>query len=198
MKDIFFYPLAVLIFAGIIAFALSFKNDVPPLTKSEIFAQGFVLKNETLQRLTASPGTTLDFNRNDGVKAVLKSHIAREVAPPSAGVFATLGPEYESAFADILLEIQVSARLVDDQTKALLEIGYFSAGSGDSGWKAFTLTPEFETYTVFFRPGPVLKEKGQDYIGLWPDPNGLQIPIEIMSISVKPSSGREKDEGTNL
>lgn len=190
MKDIFFYPLALLIIAGIIIFALSFKDRLPPLTKTEILAQGFVLENEGLQRLTASPGTMIEFTAS-GSKAILTSHIARDIAPPSAGVFATLGEDYESAFAETLLEIQVKARLVDPLQAASLEIGYFSAGSGDSGWKAFALTETVETYTLYFRPGPVLEQKGQDYIGLWPDPKGQQIPIEVTSISVKPSSGNE-------
>jgi len=188
MKDRFFYPLACLIIAGIIAFALSFKDAVPELTRADILKNGFVVEGQALGFLTASEGTMTELRSDEGGMAVLKSQIVKDIAPPSAGVFATLGPEYESAFANTLLEIKVTARRGDADRKTRLEIGYFTAGSGDSGWKAFELTDKFEIYSLYFRPGAKPEIPSQDYVGLWPDPTGQDKSVEITSISVKPAA----------
>lgn len=180
MKDWLFYPLAGLVIAGLIYGALSFGGKPVPLTTDEVLRDGFVLEGPQLELLTASPGTTLTLGADT---VTLKSHIAKNQAPASAGVFGTLSTEYETAYADKMLEISVRAK--SEITSARFEVGYFTAGAGDSGWKEFDLTPNYQDHTFFFRPGPVGATPGADYIGIWPGKTGIQDPVQIERISVK-------------
>lgn len=181
MKDWLFYPLALCVFAGIVVFALSFGEDVPNLTEAEILAQGYSVQGERLYTLTASPGTTLEMRPTT---IVIKSHLTRESAPPSAGVFATLGSNFESAFAGKDLDISVRGRVIGSADRATLEIGYFTVGEGDSGWKAFEITPDYAEYGFSFSPQPKSGPAAQDYVGIWPDPLGENTAIEIEAIKI--------------
>lgn len=180
MKDRFFYPLAILIIGGMIAYALSFKADNTP-SNVDIYER----KGAELEALFPSPGTAAVISGGgEEVFAVLSAHMKREIAPPSAGVFGTLGPAYEQNFGEANIRITVRARSGENAPSAAMELGYFTTGVGDSGWKRFDLTESFADYSFDFTPNAP-SGKGNDYVGIWPDPSGEGGEIYVTSIKVE-------------
>jgi len=187
LKDRFFYPLAALIVAIMIAVALSFGESVD-LTECEIWTAGYEMKGEDLARLTAQPGTQAVFVAASGGEpayARLSSTASRDSLPPGPGVFAPLGPQYERAFASRKLRMTVTARASRMSPLETFDIGYFSAGSGDSGWQRETLSPEWKDYTVEHELGALTDRQGLDHASVWPGETAELLNVDVQNIRVQ-------------
>lgn len=188
LKDRFFYPLAAVLVAGMIAFALSLGERID-LTDREIWDKGYTMQGEDLVRLTAQPGTQAVFVGAAGGEAAyarLTSTAARDSLPPGPGVFAPLGPQYERAFATRNLRMTITARASRIKPLEAFDMGYFSAGSGDSGWKRRELTEDWSDYTMEFRPGALTERQGLDHFSIWPGEMAelLNMDVKYMRIDV--------------
>ena len=188
LKDRFFYPLAFSLIAAMIWFALSLADNVK-LSDACIWENGFEARGDTLVTLTASPGTSYEFSGqtvNNPAHIVMLTHIARIDAPASAGIFAALGPDYERAFAGQDLRITVRARQGRKNPLDEFDMGYFTAGAGDSRWRRQVLTDQFENYMFEFSPKPPTGDPDLDYLGVWPGDQGEQktMDVEFMKIDV--------------
>lgn len=180
MKDRFFYPLAMLIIGGMIAYAMSFSVDNTPINVDIYERQGI-----ELEELFPSPGTTVYMGSfGEDSYAVLSAHMNRDIAVSSAGVFGTLGPAYESNFGGATIRIAVRAKQGEISPSPAMELGYFTSGVGDSEWQKFELLDEYADYSFDFTPNPPT-EKGNDYIGIWPDPSGKGGTIDVQSVRVE-------------
>ena len=188
MKDRFFYPLAGVVIAGIIALAFLPGGQGPALDKTQILTDGYVLGGNDLTSLYASGGTDFMFVESEGgaeAHAVLSSNLPRNMAPASAGVFATLSSDYEGVFAGQKLQITISAKAAKDNPLERFEAGYFTSGPGDSGWRAFALTPKYKDYSFTFTPGTVNGPPGRDYVGIWPGIEGKKKRMVVRSFTIK-------------
>jgi hypothetical protein len=187
LKDRFFYPLAALIVAAMVAYALSLGERIE-LTDCEIWEAGYTMEGEDLIRLTAQPGTQSVFIAAAGSEpayARLTSTAARDSLPPGPGVFAPLGPQYERAFATRNLRMSVIARTSRLNGLESFDIGYFSAGSGDSGWKRKTLTADWTPYVIEYRPGALTENQGLDHASIWPGETAELLNVDIKKITVE-------------
>lgn len=190
LKDRYFYPLAIAFIAAIIWYALS-KADHDVLTTAGILEYGFIVEDEDLITLTASPGTSYKYTGAIASQAsyvTVLANIARKDAPASAGVFASLGPEYETAFANQRLMITIRARQGRKKPLTQFDMGYFTADVGDSGWIRKPLTPDWKNYSFEFSPKTPVNNLDVDYLGIWPGEKGDQetMDIEFMKIDVLP------------
>jgi len=188
LKDRFFYPLALAFIAGIIWFALSLSTQTK-LTDACIWHNGFIAQGEDLITITASPGTAYEYvgaTPSNPAHIVAMTQIPRRDAPASAGIFAALGPDYERAFAGQKIRLTIRARQGRKDPLTQFDMGYFTAGAGDSGWRRRTLTPEWKNYVLDFAPKPPTSDPDLDYMGIWPGEAGEQetMDIEFMKIDV--------------
>jgi len=195
LKDRYFYPLAIAFIAAIIWYALS-KADYDVLTKESILKNGFIVTDNNLSTLIASPGTSYIYvakMKQEGAYVTLKSNIARNNAPASAGVFASLGPDYETAFANQRLRMTIRARQGKVDPLSGFDMGYFTADVGDSGWIRKSLTPEWENYSFEFSPKTPVNNLDVDYLGIWPGEKGEQktMDVQFMQIDVLPQNTRD-------
>ena len=172
MKDWIFYPIAVAFIAGMIAFAMSFGGPGEP---GGPLSDTVLIEGRDLQTLFAAEGTAFsvagDVN-NPSAYAVLSAHVSRANAPQSAGVFMTLGPDYEKKFAGQNLRITAHARKGRSNPLDEFELAYFTAGAGDSGWKEFELENEFRDISFDFKPNLPVGDPSSDFVGIWPDKEG--------------------------
>ena len=187
MKDRYFYPLALLVIAGIIVLALrpGAKPDGP--SDADIAENGYSMTGNELERLVAAPGTLVSFETDEFGKvhfAALSSNLPRKMAAASAGVFATLGPQYERVFADKQLKITIVARAGNINPLEKFEAGYFTAGTGDSGWKPFDLGADYHSYSFTFTPQGG-GNPGNDYVGIWPGADGKNKVMNVKSIRIE-------------
>jgi len=190
MPDKLFYPFAVLIIGAMIVAAFmaggaGLAVDVPSVDPE---TDGFTLEGDALRVLVASPGTTVDYAQDQqltGEYSIAAAHMLRRDAPPSAGVFAELGPVYEAAFATKNLEITVRARAGRDRPAESFTVQYYSVGAGDSEAQTFMPTKEFQDFSFNFRPNAQRGDPGTDFVGLWPDVSGKSGALEIERIHVE-------------
>jgi len=194
LKDIFFYPLALILTALLIGGAMSL-GDYEVLTPEDIRAQGFTVEGSDLAALTAAPGTNYEYmaeTPNDPAFARLVSTLARDVAPPSPGIFAALNPNYETAFAQHNLRLTITARSSPKDGLREFDMAYFTAGSGDSGWKRQSLTSDWADYVFEFTPGAVKGEGELDYFSIWPGVTGEPLTMDVKSMRVEVLGGSNK------
>ena len=189
LKDRYFYPLAAVIVAGMIAFALSFGERID-LTDREIWDDGYTMQGEDLARLTAQPGTQAVFVAEAGGETAysrLTSTAARATLPTDKpGVFAPLGPQYERAFATRKLRMTITARASRINPLDHFDMGYFSAGSGDSRLIRKELTTDWEDYVFEFSPGALTENQGLDHFSVWPGETAelLNMDVKYMHVEV--------------
>ena len=188
LKDRFFYPLAAIIALAMVVFAMSFADN-PVLTNEEIWKHGYVMSGEDLTRLAAQPGTQAEFVAATGGQpayARLTSTVARDSLPTDKpGVFAPLGLDYERAFATRRLKMTITARASGISGLKHFDMGYFSAGSGDSKWNRKSLTNEWEDYTMQFKPGALTEQIGLDHFSMWPGETAELLSMDVREMRVE-------------
>ena len=190
MSDRFFYPFIVLLVSAIIAAALFAGGPLksPGKTPEQISAEGFTAAGEDLRRFVNAPGTSVNYAMDSAGKtghAILSAHLSKAAAPPSAGVFVTLGPDYEAAFGGKTLEVTVRAKAGGDNPSDRFLLQYFTASVGDSEEQIFALTGQYQDYTITYKTNPPAGEPGSDYVGMWPDIDGQNRTMDVERISVK-------------
>ncbi|CAM3716082.1 hypothetical protein [Litorimonas haliclonae] len=187
IQDRFFYPLLILVIAVIVTVAMlpSCRDN---LSEAEIISEGYLMEGDDLALIQASPGTTVDFVGETSAEPAYitaAAHLSRNSAPASAGVFAPLGSDYEQALAGRDLRMTLTARQGGTNPTSSFRMGYFTAGAGDSGWKAFDLTPEFQDYSFTFTPPVPTEAPDLDYFGVWPDEEGEQREMDISRFKIE-------------
>lgn len=188
LKDIFFYPLAVFMIFCMIAVALSF-GDGDVLTGEQIRAQGFTAQGQNLTKLTAAPGIDFDFipaSSGEPAYVQLYTNLARDVAPPSQGVFAPLGAVYDEAFAGHKLRLTITARASAQNGLSEFDMAYFSGSSGWTGWTRKTLGPDWADYVIDFEMKPLSEEPDLNYFSMWPGftAEPLRMDVKYMNAQI--------------
>jgi len=79
----------------------------------------------------------------------------------------------------------VTARASRLNPLTTFDIGYFSAGSEDSGWKRRTLTNDWADYEMEFRPGALTAQQGLDHASIWPGETGELLCVDVRQIRVE-------------
>ena len=191
LKDIFFYPLAALIIGAMIFAALSF-GDYEVLTPESIRANGFTVEGPDLTTLTAAPGTNYEYiaeTDSAPAHARLVTTLARDVAPPSQGIFATLNPDYERAFENQRLRLTITARSSPKNGLVDFDMAYFTTNSGATGWQRKTLGKDWVDYVLEFKSGAVKDEGDISYFAMWPGVTGEPLTMDVSHMRVEVMGG---------
>jgi len=189
IRDLYFYPISAIVVCAMIWFALSFSKS-PRLSIEEIRLQGFVTTGEDLVTLTASPGTNFNYIARTNISPahlVMWTDQPRAEATPSAGVFASLAPQFETAFAGQTLRMTVRARKGRRNPLTTFDSGYYTGAEGNSGWNPFRLTSTFQDYSFDYAV-PVRDEDAEpdlDYFGIWPGSTGDQRTMEVSKLEIE-------------
>lgn len=188
LKDRFFYPLAAVVAVAMVVFALSFGERIE-LTDQEIWENGYVMVGEDLVRLTAQPGTQAIFvgaANGEPAYARLTSTVLRSSLPTDKpGVFAPLGVDYERAFATRRLRLTITARASAIKGLDHFDMGYFTAGSGDSKWIRKKLSTDWTDYVMEYTPGTLTAQRGLDHFSIWPGETGELLSMDVREMRVE-------------
>lgn len=187
LKDILFYPLALLIIAAMIFGALSLGSH-EALSLDDIRMQGFTVEGPDFETLTAAPGTNFDYigpRENEGGFARLYTNLAREDAPPSQGIFAALNPIYEEAFAGHRLRLTITARASAQNGLSDFDMSYFTSSSGATGWKRKTLSSQWEDYVLEFSTLPLTSEPDLNYFSIWPGVTAEPLSMDVARMRIE-------------
>ena len=187
MKDFYFYTLSATFIATSILIAMMHSTEIK-VSDECIVENGFIAQGKELKNLTSSPGTSFTFmaaSQSSPAYITASSHVPRVNAQASAGIFAVLGPDYERVLGGRALSMTVSARKNRAYALDEFDMGYFTAGAGDSGWKTRKLTNVWRDYVLYFTPTSSQSEPDIDYLGIWPGVHGEKKLMDLRYIKVK-------------
>lgn len=187
MKDFYFYTLSATFVATSILIAMMHSTEIK-VSDECIVENGFIAQGKELKNLTSSPGTSFTFvaaSQSSPAYITASSHVPRVYAQASAGIFAVLGPDYERVLGGRALSMTVSARKNRAYALDEFDMGYFTAGAGDSGWKTRKLTNFWRDYVLYFTPTSSQSEPDIDYLGIWPGVRGEKKLMDLRYIKVK-------------
>ena len=188
MRDRFFYPLALLIIAAIVALAVLPGVKRAGLNNEQILREGYVLTGENLSKLTSASTIFVDYVRDqDGVIDLARAYgnMSRDMAPPSVGVFGTMSASYNKIFAGHSLEVKVRVRRSPGSTIEQFDLGFFTLGKWSSRWHKFTPTDSYQDFSFIYEAPPELADQPVSRIGVWPGDKGDSQPLDIQSMTVK-------------
>ena len=187
MKDFYFYTLSAFFVAVSIAIAMM-QSTGPQVSDECIIENGYIVQGKKLENLTSSPGTNFTFmpsTQSSSAYITALSHVPRRKAQASAGIFAVLGPNYEKVLGGRALSMTVSARKNKVNSLDEFDMGYFTAGAGDSGWKTRKLTDVWRDYVLYFTPTPSQDKPDIDYLGIWPGVEGKKKLMDVRYIKLE-------------
>lgn len=184
LPDRFFYPLAVLVIAAIIGFALSFGKG-EAFSDRQIINEGWQLSGPDLSDLTVSPGSNGTYVNEDGGYIQLSQYTPDGEGPASIGVFATLGPAHERAFAGRNLKLTFRARAGRINPLKEFDVAYYSMEGAPSGWTTFKLGPDWQDYTLDYSPPIIDAMENVDLIAVFPGREGINETLDLAGIKVE-------------
>lgn len=190
LPDRFFYPFAIIIIAAIIGGALSFGKG-EAASDRQIINQGWQLAGPDLRDLTISPGSNGAYVDKDGGYIQLSQYTPDGEGPTSIGVFATLGPAHERAFAGRDLKLTLRARAGHINPLKEFDAAYFSMEGPPSGWTTFELGPEWQDYIFNYSPPIIDAIENVDLIAVFPGRKGDNETLDLASIKVEVLTDRE-------
>ena len=192
MRDFLFFPLAAALASTFIFVAvnpLASRLPTGPVSGGgrnalDVTVEGDELNRFVLGQLT---GVTIDIMHPDGGKAFLR--IDREASAkyedPRLGPHLILAEDLEYALESRPIEVVIEARSVGDFPATQFEANYFAKTESESGWQSFTLTREFQPYTLTFFTPKRGHEEGYDYFGIRPVSPDKHRVMDVRSVEIR-------------
>jgi hypothetical protein len=182
--DRVFIPLAILAAAGLIWLALAYR----PLGQDPVVTDTrFLMEGSALAQLIPGPGTEIVFD-----PAAPGGPVARAAATAtieaagslSAGVGAVIPPEFEARLPGRAIEVEIALSNADPELTEV-GIGYFTVGSGDTGWRRVDVEAEGSILTLRHDIPLDAPLGNNDWVGIWPDLEGAGRTVAIRRIEVR-------------
>lgn len=180
-SDPVFYLIAGLVVAGMIWFALSGEQE----TRGFSFdGRHLVIEGEALAGLVPGPGTEADFVPTEQAARITANASFDQAGTMSAGVGLFLPRSFEEDAIGHPVEVSIEMRtLQGDGHRAYMS--YFTVGSGDSPRHEAVLDDDWQTFTFVFNVPAYAVANDQEWIGIWPDLDGLERPVLVRRIEAR-------------
>jgi hypothetical protein len=197
MRDFFFFPLAAALASTFIFVAAEpYATRLPTgaVSGGGRNALDVTVQGDELNRfvLGDQAGVNIDLIRPEGGKAFLR--IDRKAGgnyeDPRLGPHLVLAEDLEFALESRPIEVVIEARSVGDFPASQFEANYFAKSESESGWQRFTLTREFQSYTLTFFTPKRGREEGYDFIGVRPVTPDKHRVMDIRSVEIR-SAGKK-------
>lgn len=141
------------------------------------------LEGDFVRTLMTEP--KLDFKSNAGVSVeVQDGFIKLEGGNPvsssggvTGGAYVFISEEYETQFSEQTIAVTITAK---GSLDAVMQTSYSTAQVGNSGWRSFNLTENYEEYTFTYKIPKMIANQG-DYLGVL-SVNG---PVYIQGVSIE-------------
>lgn len=191
MRDFVFFPLSALLAAAIVFVAIDpFAERLPsgPLSGGGRNAEDVTVSGTELNRFIVgkTAGASLDLVRSGSGDIVLRiDRTMSEYGDPRLGPHLVLAEDLEYALESRPIEIVIEARSIGDFAASQFEANYFAKAEGESGWRTFNLTREFQSYLLTLHTPKRGQVEGYDYIGVRPVTPDKHRVMELRSVRLR-------------
>jgi hypothetical protein len=191
MRDFVFFPLSGLLAAAIVFAAIDpLAERLPsgPLSGGGRNAEDVTVSGDELNRFIVgkTTGVSLDLVRSGDGDAILRiDRKMSEYRDPRLGPHLVLAEDLEYALESRPIEIVIEARSIGDFAASQFEANYFAKIEGESGWRTFNLTREFQPYMLTFHTPKRGQVEGYDYIGVRPVTPDKHRVMELRSVRAR-------------
>ena len=173
MKDRIFFPLALLVAAGMVALAVApgigrlptgpvtgDGRDYSQITVADKYLNKIVAGGNAVTRLEDGPG---------GKKLLYIDADAGALADaPELGPHFRLAADIELQYSGFRIRCTVRARPADDHGAMQMQANYSAGRAGESGWEVFDLKPGFQDYSFEYDVPLIEGDQGVDYFAIRP------------------------------
>lgn len=173
MKDRIFFPLALLVAAGMVGIAI--LPGVGRLPTGAVTGDGqnyneITVKGAYLNKIIAGGDATTRLI--DGPSGQKQLYIEAEAgvldSAPELGPHFRLAADMEVQFSGFTVRCMVRARPADTHGALQMETNYSAGRVGDSGWQVFDLQRDFQDFSFEYDVPLAEGDQGVDYFGIRP------------------------------
>ena len=189
MPDQVFFPVAALLACLLVTLALDpFTKRVPsgPVSAADRKVHNMTLKGEDLYRFTLGNVGELNIDgekNEETVKITLQASDAYD--NPRYGTFIAFDESVEFAYQGRRIRITVTARSAGQFPASQFQANYSVGSRGESGWKTFELTNEFQEYAFEYEVPYANRGLGMDYLAVRPVVPEKERTVEIKQLHIK-------------
>jgi hypothetical protein len=190
MSDKLFFPLAFLVAAAFVLFALNPLATRPltgPVSGGNRDAEDITVTGTELHRFVSGNLGRIEISPADGGgdPVVHISRLAEQVYDnPVSGPHLVLAEDVEYALEHREIEVIVEARATGAFPASQFQIDYMAKPGDESGWKTFDLTPQFASYSLHYKTPPRGDAQGYDYVGVRPVAPDKRRTMEVRSVRI--------------
>jgi len=197
MRDVLFFPLAAMLAGAFVFVALDpYAERLPsgPVSAGGRNALDLTVEGKELNRVVIGdlPGLDMDLVSPEGGAAFLR--IDRQASAtyedPRLGPHLVLAEDLEFALESRPIEVIIEARATGDFAASQFEANYFAKVEGESGWQTFTLTREFQPYTLAYFTPRRGREEGYDYVGIRPVAPDKHRTMDVRSVQIRAAGNK--------
>lgn len=173
MKDRIFFPLALLLAAGMVGVAIvpgigrlpsgtvtGDGQNYNEITVSGVYLNKVIAGGDATTRLIEGP--------NGRKLLYIEAQAGMLDEAPELGPHFRLAADMEVQFSGATVRCTVRARPADTRGALQMELNYSAGRAGDSGWQVFDLQPGFEDFSFEYDVPLLEGDQSVDYFGIRP------------------------------
>lgn len=172
MPDKLFFPVIILLAAGLVALALVPQlGALPtgPLSKGDGDYSQASYSGVQLNRVLAGGDANLSLVR-EGTEAYLRIETLAGALPddPVMGPHFELAADLEVQFSGFEIDVSVTAKPGMESGATQMMVNYSTGRDGESGWQVFDLRRDWETFSFTYRVPVKTGDNALDYLAIRP------------------------------
>lgn len=198
MRDRLFFPLAFILASSFILMALNpFSERVPsgPVSAGAGNAEDVTVKDRELFRFQPGNYDSIKFIPASGETPAamrITRRASDDYLDPRSGAHLVFAEDVEFALANRSIQIDIEARSSGEFGASQFQANYFAKTEGESGWRTFDLTTQFQTFSFTFDT-PVRGETiGYDYLGIRPVAPDKQRSMDVRSVRIHALTAKKR------
>jgi hypothetical protein len=189
MRDTFFFPLAAVLAGAFIFTAIQPFADRPPsgpLSAGGRNAEDVTAQGDELHRFVPGNFNGLEIVDTPEGKVLRITMLDTEkYEDPRSGPHIVLAADLEYAFESRPIQVTIEARAATEFGASQFQANYFAKSEGESGWRTFDLTHEFQPFSFEFNVPAFGGTEGYDYLAIRPVVPDKKRAMDVRSVRIR-------------
>lgn len=133
---------------------------------------------DVISKAALTPSKSVQVNTSEAFTTLISDSSSGFAGGKTAGASIAIDSDCEKLVSGNTIELTFSAR---SAASTKLKAAYSTNEVGNSGWRTFEVTPQFETYKFEYHV-PNLKSGGSDFVGFLPEAGTVEIKNIALTI----------------